>query len=480
AVPEPEYIAEAEPAAKPAAKKKVVKKAVKKVVKKPAVTAVPVMTGEPEYTAEPDIPYTAEPDIPYTAEPEYVPKPAPGYMAEPEPAPMAVPEPEYIVEAEPEAKPAAKRKVVKKTVKKVVKKPAAKPAAKKKVVKKAVKKVVKKPAVTAVPVMTGEPEYTAEPDIPYTAEPGYVPEPEPVPAEEALFAAEAEPEAKPAARKKVVKKAVKKVVKKPAVTAVPVMTGEPEYTAEPDTPYTAEPENIPEPEPEPRPEPEKKVSKGWTTGSADSGGLKDQPIVNLDADEDAEDNEPVVKKKKVKAEVTPQAKRNRIIVFGASIGLIAALTVTSIVIPSFRYRDEMALLRNANVGDIIRFGKYKGNSGWIVLDKKDDRVLCISDFEVGDKPQEEFTWETSPEREELNSSFMNSTFNLYERIRILSSATIREQDPDYKTEYVDKDLNDRMFILKDDEVKKYVADNGDILVQLSDTAIHPTMWISIK
>ena len=401
-------------------------------------------------------------------------------MAEPEPAPMAVPEPEYIVEAEPEAKPAAKRKVVKKTVKKVVKKPAAKPAAKKKVVKKAVKKVVKKPAVTAVPVMTGEPEYTAEPDIPYTAEPGYVPEPEPVPAEEALFAAEAEPEAKPAARKKVVKKAVKKVVKKPAVTAVPVMTGEPEYTAEPDTPYTAEPENIPEPEPEPRPEPEKKVSKGWTTGSADSGGLKDQPIVNLDADEDAEDNEPVVKKKKVKAEVTPQAKRNRIIVFGASIGLIAALTVTSIVIPSFRYRDEMALLRNANVGDIIRFGKYKGNSGWIVLDKKDDRVLCISDFEVGDKPQEEFTWETSPEREELNSSFMNSTFNLYERIRILSSATIREQDPDYKTEYVDKDLNDRMFILKDDEVKKYVADNGDILVQLSDTAIHPTMWISIK
>ena len=389
---------------------------------------------------------------------------------------MAVPEPEYIAEAEPAAKPAAKKKVV----------------------KKAVKKVVKKPAVTAVPVMTGEPEYTAEPDIPYTAEPGYVPEPEPgyvpelepgymaepepepVPAEEALFAAEAEPEAKPAARKKVVKKAVKKVVKKPAVTAVPVMTGEPEYTAEPDTPYTAEPENIPEPEPEPRPEPEKKVSKGWTTGSADSGGLKDQPIVNLDADEDAEDNEPVVKKKKVKAEVTPQAKRNRIIVFGASIGLIAALTVTSIVIPSFRYRDEMALLRNANVGDIIRFGKYKGNSGWIVLDKKDDRVLCISDFEVGDKPQEEFTWETSPEREELNSSFMNSTFNLYERIRILSSATIREQDPDYKTEYVDKDLNDRMFILKDDEVKKYVADNGDILVQLSDTAIHPTMWISIK
>ena len=398
------------------------------------------MTGEPEYTAEPDIPYTAEP----------------GYVPEPEPVPAE--EALFAAEAEPAAKPAAKKKVV----------------------KKAVKKVVKKPAVTAVPVMTGEPEYTAEPDIPYTAEPGYVPEPEPVPAEEALFAAEAEPAAKPAAKKKVVKKAVKKVVKKPAVTAVPVMTGEPEYKAEPDTPYTAEPENIPEPEPEPRPEPEKKVSKGWTTGSADSGGLKDQPIVNIDADEDAEDNEPVIKKKKVKAEVTPQAKRNRIIVFGASIGLITALTVTSMVIPSFRYRDEMAELRNANVGDIIHFGKYKGNSGWIVLDKKDDRVLCISDFEVGDKPQEEFTWETSPEREELNSSFMNSTFNLYERIRILSSATIREQDPDYKTEYVDKDLNDRMFILKDDEVKKYVADKGDILVQLSDTAIHPTMWISIK
>ena len=477
----------------PSEKKKVVKKAVKKVVKKPVAAVMPEMPYVPE-------------------EPVYVPEPEPAYVPE-----TVMPEFGAETEEAPVETPIVKKKVVKKAVKKVVKKPAAtvepempyvpeepayvpepepeyvpepevKPVRKKKVVRKVVKKpaedvLIPEPQIT-IPayeaVTQPEQEYAPEPAIPaFSTEPEYTPAETPVIKKKVVrkvvkkpAAEEPVPEGTPSEKKKV----VRKVVKKPAV---PAEAGEPAAEAS----YT-----------EPSYEEHAVESEaGSAAVSAESSKrdtirediFKDDAAAAVaavvsDEDEEAEETGPAVKKKKVKEEVTPLARRNRIIVFGTSIGLVATLMVTTLVVPSFRFRDEMARLRNAQVGDIIPYGKYKGNTGWIVLDKKPDRVLCISNYEVGNASTDDIVWESSPVREELNSTFMNSTFNMYERIKVLSSEKIREEEPDYATAYVTRELNDKMFILKDYELKDYIADNSEIMVQLSDTAVHPTMWVNIE
>jgi hypothetical protein len=309
-------------------------------------------------------------------------------------------------------------------------------------------------------------------------------EPEPEAEPEAAFSREPEPETHAPILTAKKKKVVRKVVKKPSSEAAaeePAAEGVSEAPSE-----------------EAATEPGIKTydtSEGGDTGetSADKhdGEAKKEDDWKSDlgaeaaaaVDEESEaDEEPVGKPKwkKVKVDATPEAKRNRIIVYATSIGMVTALTVTTMVIPSFRFRDEMSVLRSSQVGDIVSYGKYKGNTDWIVLDKQPDRVLCISDFEVGDTRDDEIFWETSPVREELNSTFMNSTFNLYERIRILSADTIRQQDPEYTTAYVTKDMDDKVFILKDSELKNYISDNSDRMVQLSDMAVHPAMWVDIK
>ena len=176
----------------------------------------------------------------------------------------------------------------------------------------------------------------------------------------------------------------------------------------------------------------------------------------------------------------PKAVRNKVIVASTFSVMVAALATTTFIIPSFRFRDEMSALRKANVGDIVTYGKYKGNTEWIVLDRKDNRVLCISNYGVGDERADEVVlWETSPVRERLNSTFMNSAFNIFERVRIVSTKEIRENEPDYRVEYVSPDVVDKMFMLKDEEVKEYIASNSDRMTQLSDISVHPACWIDI-
>ncbi|MCR5419532.1 MAG: DUF1720 domain-containing protein [Lachnospiraceae bacterium] len=172
--------------------------------------------------------------------------------------------------------------------------------------------------------------------------------------------------------------------------------------------------------------------------------------------------------------------RNRAIVISAFSVLILVLIITSLIVPLFKYNEELDILRNSNVGDIVSYGKYKGNTDWIVLDKQEDKILCISDYEVGDEREEDIHWETSLVRDMLNSSYMNSTFNIYERVNIISTEAIREENPDYRAEYVGEDVVDKIFLLKDEEVKDYIGSNSERMTQLSDVAVHPSCWIDIR
>ena len=476
AEPEPVVAAAPEPVAVapieiPAPVKTPAKKVVKKVVRK---KASPVLTP------------VAEPELSYIPEAEQVPAFIPGPATAPEPVAVAAP-----IET-----PAPVKAPAKKVVKKVVRKKAA-----------PVLTPVAEPELSSIPEAEQVPAFT----------PGPATAPEPV---------AAAPIETPAPVKTPVKKVVRKVVKKQAAKSAPE-TAEPSPASAPGmqvnkkddrgngrefkqptaafgnvayrTGTTASSPNVwNEEQREAYRQKEKErqaVEEEKEEEKPVKGFFKKKSKEKKTEDLDKKDNEDNAdkeilsdieasvsgaKEEKKQQPKNPKAVRNRLIVASTFSVMVAALATTTFIIPSFRFRNEMSDLRKANVGDIVKYGKYKGNTDWIVLDRKDNRVLCISNYGVGDERADEVVlWETSPVRERLNSTFMNSTFNIFERVRIVSTKEIRENEPDYRAEYVSPDVVDKMFMLKDEEVKEYIASNSDRMTQLSDISVHPACWIDI-
>ncbi|MCR5232929.1 MAG: DUF6273 domain-containing protein [Lachnospiraceae bacterium] len=508
----------------------------------PETEPLPVFTAEagsePSYIpeAEPIPVFTAEAG----SEPSYIPEAEPAAVLTPEPE--AAPEPVIpatpVMSAAPIETPAPIKVPAKKVVKKVVRKQAAPaavftpepaaepepvmsaapavaeapietPAPAKAPAKKVVKKVVRKQTAPAA-VLTPEPEAAPEPVITATPVVAAAPIETPAPA-------------KVPAKKKVVKKVVRKqavTASKPApetamqtATPSPASASEIQVNKEDDrgngrefkqpiatfgnvayrTETAASSPNVWNEEQreayrqkekerqavEEEKEEEKPV-KGFFKKKSKEKKTEDLDKKDKEKLSDIEASVSGAKEEQKQQTKNPKAVRNKVIVASTFSVMVAALATTTFIIPSFRFRDEMSALRKANVGDIVTYGKYKGNKEWIVLDRKDNRVLCISNYGVGDERADEVVlWETSPVREHLNSTFMNSAFNIFERVRIISTKEIRENEPDYRAEYVSPDVVDKMFMLKDEEVKEYIASNSDRMTQLSDISVHPACWIDI-
>lgn len=113
----------------------------------------------------------------------------------------------------------------------------------------------------------------------------------------------------------------------------------------------------------------------------------------------------------------PVDRRRLAVVCGVSSGLVLLLTFLSLILPVFRLKEEGPALLTAQVGDTVSFGKYKGNTGWTVLEKDDDSILAVSDFYVANAVPEDKR-DKDRQIEWLNSSFINRTFNIYERKRL--------------------------------------------------------------
>ena len=108
---------------------------------------------------------------------------------------------------------------------------------------------------------------------------------------------------------------------------------------------------------------------------------------------------------------------------------------------------KQALIKNANVGDIVYFGTYEQDNDttngkedieWLVLAKKGNRILVISDKALDRQPynssRTRVTWETCTFRKWLNNDFINAAFSDDENAMIPTVTVSADKNPEYDTD----------------------------------------------
>ena len=125
------------------------------------------------------------------------------------------------------------------------------------------------------------------------------------------------------------------------------------------------------------------------------------------------------------------------------------------------------LLERARVGDTIIFGTYEQDNDkfngkedieWLVLAKKDNRLLVISqyglDYQEYNTKFEDVTWESCTLRKWLNGAFLNTAFSNEEKTMIPTVTVSADQNPDYSTN-PGSTTEDNVFLLSITEAKRY-------------------------
>ena len=117
-------------------------------------------------------------------------------------------------------------------------------------------------------------------------------------------------------------------------------------------------------------------------------------------------------------------------------------------------------LRYAPIGSTVMFGSYEQNKiEWMVLDKKEDRMLLLSTYALDSKQfnnsSMSVTWENSSIREWLNDTFLNKAFNEEEKSVIIASSIKAEKNPLYDTQ-CGNDTVDKVFLLSISESQTYL------------------------
>ena len=115
---------------------------------------------------------------------------------------------------------------------------------------------------------------------------------------------------------------------------------------------------------------------------------------------------------------------------------------------------EKRILEESNIGDKVKVGA----SLWIVLDKQEDKVLCIkykplSNIVYSDE-EKDVTWETSQIRNYLNSEYIKKIFCEEEVANLLYTVVITSDNMKYNTKGGNQ-TQDKLYILSSDDVLKY-------------------------
>ena len=130
-------------------------------------------------------------------------------------------------------------------------------------------------------------------------------------------------------------------------------------------------------------------------------------------------------------------------------------------------------MKAANVNDYVTFGTYEQDNvkdngpeaiEWRVLDKKDGKVLLLSNYALeykayNEEYSEEVTWETCTLRKWLNEEFYNTAFTSAEKEYIAESCIINTISEQNKSA-MSSDGNptyDNVFLLSVDEVTTYMG-----------------------
>lgn len=146
---------------------------------------------------------------------------------------------------------------------------------------------------------------------------------------------------------------------------------------------------------------------------------------------------------------------------------------TKNVLPIKYYKEEIAMLADAKIGDEILFGTFDTDSTnymderitWYVIDKKDDMVLLISTHVLAPRyyhnGQKGTTWADSNLRKILNEDFLEYAFSKYEQELIVTSEVETQDNVQFGTAGGEI-TNDKIFILSAEEAELYLSDEGGI------------------
>ena len=126
-------------------------------------------------------------------------------------------------------------------------------------------------------------------------------------------------------------------------------------------------------------------------------------------------------------------------------------------------------MKTPAVGDFVAIGKYEQGSGvlpieWLVLDKKDRKLLLISKYALECRKYHEhfadITWENCDLRKWLNNEFLNAAFDGFEQSLIMETRCPADKNPQYDTPPGNA-TTDKVFLLSIPEAKKYFKSDED-------------------
>ena len=220
-------------------------------------------------------------------------------------------------------------------------------------------------------------------------------------------------------------------------------------------------------------------------------------------------------------------KRNKKIL---KVVALIALTgiIVGIIVGEFLRRPRYMDISSAEVGSKVLFGHYNDSNGWIVLDKKDDKLLILSEeaicYKKYNEENEAVTWSTCSLRKWLNTEYLTQAFSEEELERIADTSVYTEIYPAWKY-YFDGDNTvadgestiDKVFLLSIEEAEKYFSNDKErrtciavmedcrwwlrtlrgndiagevdysgeisktgVLITGEYTAVRPAMWIDLK
>ncbi len=138
-------------------------------------------------------------------------------------------------------------------------------------------------------------------------------------------------------------------------------------------------------------------------------------------------------------------------------------------------------LCEAEIGDNVYFGEYKEDAilgkgkeqiEWLVLDKKENKVLLLSKYCLDEQPfcdteSESAVWKDSYIRTWLNETFLEEAFDEGER-KAISTEKVRSYYVTYSDLKEDqKKVKDKVFLFDEEEVDKYLTETSDRQAEIS-------------
>ncbi len=173
--------------------------------------------------------------------------------------------------------------------------------------------------------------------------------------------------------------------------------------------------------------------------------------------------------------IIPNCKYNNAVAL-MNEGKLAEAYETLVALDGYKDSDEKAKelheqypLECCVIGDYITFGTYEQDNNtangkedieWLVLDRKDGKVLVISknalDCQQYNTDYTDVTWETCSLRKWLNSTFLSAAFSQTERSAIPTVTVSADKNPNYRTNPGNA-TQDKVFLLSITEANKYFS-----------------------